>query len=170
MKRKSSFLWTEATDEAFSLINDKLTNAPILTFSNFEKVFEVEYDACRVGIGAVLSQEKRHIIFLTEKLTEVRQKWSTYEQKLYAVYHSLKTWERYLIVCDFVFYSDHQLLQYFKNQKYINKMYARWAFYFEQFNFVIRHKSSVNNKVFDALSMRVSLLVFCKVRTLALIS
>jgi len=38
-------------------------------------------------------------------------------------------------------------------------MHARWASYFEQFNFVIRHKSAVNNKVFDALSQKVSLLI-----------
>ena len=66
-------------------------------------------------LGAILSQERRHIAFLSEKLNEASQKWSTYEQELYAVYHSLKTWESYLIANDFVLYSDHQSLQYFKN-------------------------------------------------------
>jgi len=75
------------------------------------------------------------------------------------VYSSLKTWESYLIASDFVLFSDYQSLQHFKNQRYINKMHARWASYFEQFNFVIRHKSRVDNKVSDALSQRVSLLV-----------
>ena len=56
-------------------------------------------------------------------------------------------------------FSDHQSLQHFKNQKHINKMHARWASYFEQFNFLIRHNAEVNNKVSDALSQRVLLLV-----------
>ena len=60
---------------------------------------------------------------------------------------------------DFVLFSDHQSLQHFKNQKHINKMHSRWTSYFEQFNFVIRHKSGVDNKVPDALSRRVSLLI-----------
>ena len=38
-------------------------------------------------------------------------------------------------------------------------MHARWASYFEQFNFVIGHKSGADNKVPDVLSWRVSLLV-----------
>jgi len=38
-------------------------------------------------------------------------------------------------------------------------MHVRWASYFEQFNFGICHKSRVDNKVLNALSQRVSLLI-----------
>jgi len=120
-------------------------------------VIEIEY--YRVCIGAVFSQEKRPIDFLSEKLNEAWQKWSIYEQELYAVYRSLKSWESYLIASNFVLFLNHQSLKYFKNQKHIKKMHARWEFYFEQFNFVIHHKSGVDNKVLNALSRRVSLLV-----------
>ena len=80
LKKKSHFLWTKADDEAFTLIKDKLTNAPIFAFPDFEKVFELECDTYGVGIEAVLSQEKRPIDFLSEKLNEAKQNWSTYEQ------------------------------------------------------------------------------------------
>jgi len=105
LKKNSVFVWTEEARRAF-----ELTNAHILAFSNFDKVFELECDACEVGIGAVLSQENRPIAFLSEKLDEARQKWSTCEQKLYAVYRSLKTWESYLIPSDFVMFFDRQSL------------------------------------------------------------
>ena len=159
LKKKGPFVWTDKADRAFALIKEKLTNALVLTFLNFEKVFELECDACGVGIRAVLSQEMRHITFLSEKLNEARQKWSTYEQELYAVHRSLKPWERYLIASDFVLFLDHQSLQHFKNQRHINKVHARQASYFKQFNFVIHQKSGVDNKVPDTLSRRVSLVV-----------
>ena len=38
-------------------------------------------------------------------------------------------------------------------------MHAKWTSYFEQFNFVICHKSRVDNKVPNALSQRFSLLI-----------
>ena len=37
-------------------------------------------------------------------------------------------------------------------------MHARWVAYIQRFHFTLKHKSSVNNKVADALSMRASLL------------
>lgn len=57
-------------------------------------------------------------------------------------------------------YSDHQSLIHFKNQRKLkNKMHIRWAAYFRQFNYVIKHKSRATNRVADALSERDALLV-----------
>jgi len=66
----------------------------------------------------------------------------------------LKSLGSYLIASDFVLFSDHQSFQHFKNQKYMNKMHTRWASYFEQFNYMIRHKFGVDNNVPDGLKSK----------------
>jgi len=38
LKKKCSVLWAEVTEVAFTLIKDKLTNALILAFPNFENI------------------------------------------------------------------------------------------------------------------------------------
>ncbi|PKI66846.1 hypothetical protein CRG98_012852 [Punica granatum] len=147
-------------EESFELIKEKLCSAPVLALPSFDKLFEVECDASGVGVGAVLSQEKRPVAFFSEKLNDTRRKWSTYDNEFYAVFRSLKHWEHYLIGKEFILYSDHQALKYLSTQKRLTSdKHARWSAFIHKFPFKLVHKSGVNNRVVDALNCRAALLV-----------
>ncbi|KAI0511898.1 hypothetical protein KFK09_012532 [Dendrobium nobile] len=157
--KSKQFLWTEAQQASFEAVKTALATAPVLALPDFEKPFVVETDASLVGVGAVLMQCDKPIEYFSEKLCPARQKWSVYEQELYAVVRALKQWEQYLLHQDFVLHSDHKALQYINTQKALNRMHARWILYLQRFTFVLKHKSGSQNRVADALSRQSTLLI-----------
>ena len=72
------------------MLKDKLTDAPLLQLSNFDKTFELERDASGIGLGGVLLQEGKLVAYFSEKLRSeerrvgkecsepCRYRWSTY--------------------------------------------------------------------------------------------
>ncbi|XP_028193856.1 uncharacterized protein LOC114379406, partial [Glycine soja] len=154
LKKNVGFKWGEKQEEAFNVLKQKLTNAPILALPNFQKSFEIECDASNVGIGAVLMQEGHPIAYFSEKLSGPTLNYSTYDKELYALVRALKTWQHYLYPKEFVIHSDHESLKYIKGQGKLNKRHAKWVEFLEQFPYVIKHKKGKGNIVADALSRR----------------
>ena len=71
--KNEEFQWSNATSQAFKEIMVKMTEAPVLQYPDFTKVFEVVCDALSVGIGGVLSQEGHPIAFFSEKLSDAKR-------------------------------------------------------------------------------------------------
>ena len=64
--KNEEFQWSNATSQAFIEIKVKMTEALVLRYLDFTKVFEVSCDASGVGIGGVFSQEGHLIAFLVK--------------------------------------------------------------------------------------------------------
>lgn len=154
----TTFEWTEAAADAFDLIKNKLTTAPVLILPDFDATFELHCNASKLGIGAVLSQQARPVAFFSEKLSGARSRYSTYDVEFYAVVQSIRHWRHYLVHRDFILYTDHDALKHLDSQVKVSSRHANWIAYLQQFTFTIKHKSGKLNRVADALSRRHSLL------------
>ena len=96
----------------------------VLTLPDFTKTFKIECDASRVGIGAVLMQEKRSIAFFSEKLNGARLNYSIYDKEFYALIQALEVWQHYLLPKEFVIHTNHESLKYIMGQSKLNRRHA----------------------------------------------
>ncbi|KAK1602072.1 hypothetical protein QYE76_017115 [Lolium multiflorum] len=62
-KKDVPFVWGDAQQDAFMILKDKLTHAPLLQLPDFNKTFELECDASGIGLGGAdvdKDQERRN--------------------------------------------------------------------------------------------------------------
>ena len=55
-------------------------------------------------------------------------------------------------------YTDHEALKHLHRQDKVSARHANWVAYLQRFNFMVKHKSGVTNRVADALSRQKNLL------------
>jgi hypothetical protein len=58
-KKGVPFSWGTQQGNAFDMLKDKLTHAPLLRLPDFNKTFEHECDTSGIGLGGVLLQERK---------------------------------------------------------------------------------------------------------------
>lgn len=75
------------------LLKKKLTNAPLLVLPDFDKTFEIECDDFGIGIGVILMQGGRPIVYFSKKLNGAALNYPTYGKELNALVHVLQTWQ-----------------------------------------------------------------------------
>lgn len=64
----------DSVTTSFDTFKSKLTEAPLLHFLDFDKIFELECDVSGIVIGGVFIQGDKHIALFSEKTT-----WSSFE-------------------------------------------------------------------------------------------
>jgi len=123
--RKDSFHWSVAAQLAFDNLKQAMSQAPVLSLSDFSKPFIVETDASQFGIGAVLMQDKQPLAFLSQKLGPKNQGLSTYEKELQALITAVTKWRHYLIGSPFVIKTDQINLKNLLEQRINTAMQHR---------------------------------------------
>ncbi|XP_075489516.1 LOW QUALITY PROTEIN: uncharacterized protein LOC142528360 [Primulina tabacum] len=154
IKKNIPFHWGEEQEKSFNIIKQKLINAPLLVFSDFSNIFEIECDGSGVGIGGVLMQGGRPVAYFSEKLNGAALNYPTYDKELYTLVRTLEMWQHYLRPKEFVIHTDHESLKYLKGQQKLNKRHAKWVAFIGTFPYIIKYKQGKDNVVADALSRR----------------
>jgi hypothetical protein len=112
-KSSETYECNEACNEAFETLKNILVKTLVLKLPNFDKEFEIHFDASDFMIGGILVQDGRLVAFENKKLSETERRWPTHEKEMWAVIHCLKTWGHYIGSKYVVVWIDNVTLKYF---------------------------------------------------------
>lgn len=156
LRKEVPFKWTVETEAAFQLLKQALVSAPVLALPDFSKPFTIETDAGDLGIGAVLSQDKHPIAFLSRALGPRTRGLSTYEKEYLAILLAVEHWRPYLQQGEFTILTDHHSLMHLSEQR-LHTTWQQKAFTkLLGLQYRICYRKGSSNAAADALSRKES--------------
>ena len=139
-------------ENAFKCLKEKLTQAPILIYPDFNQPFEITTDASNVALGGVLSQNDKPIAYISRTLNEHELNYSTIEKECLGIVWCLKQFRPYIYGRKIKLFTDHKPLIWLNNLKEPNSKLMRWKLQINEYNYEINYKEGHLNKVADCLS------------------
>ncbi len=101
LKKNTLFEWTVSQQTAFDILKRKLTEEPILAYSDFNKIFKLYIDTSDMGLKAVLMQKDDQgkdqvICYEAKTLLPVEKNYLTTEKECLAVMWTMQKFKHFL--------------------------------------------------------------------------
>lgn len=157
LKSNAQWHWDESQEHAFQELKNALTQDSVL--ATFDPLVEVTLttDASPHGIGAVLEQRGRPVLYVSKSLSKAETNYAQIEREALAVIWAVKRLHKFLYGRKFKLVTDNKPLHYiFHQNKTLSSVTAarlqRWAVTLMAYNYEIVHKATSEIPVPDALS------------------
>ncbi|KAA0065812.1 ty3-gypsy retrotransposon protein [Cucumis melo var. makuwa] len=95
-RKGAHFVWSKACEDSFQNLKQKLVTAPVLTVPDGSGSFVIYSDASKKGLGCVLMQQGKVVIYASRQLKSHEQNYPTHDLELAAAVFALKIWRHYL--------------------------------------------------------------------------
>nr|GEV14673.1 hypothetical protein [Tanacetum cinerariifolium] len=121
LEKETPFVFSKECVDAFNILKNKLTEAPILVVPDWNLPFELMCDASDYAIGAVLRQRKsKHfqpIHYASKTMTEAQIYYTTTEKEMLDVVYAFEKFRPYLVLSKSIVYTNHSALKYLLNKQ-----------------------------------------------------
>ncbi len=154
-KKGITFNWAPELEEQLRRLIVDLTSAPILVHYDPDAQHTLVTDASDAGLGGVLLQNGRPLVYLSKTFSTVQGRWPTVEKEAYAILYCVKKVERYVRHKKFLVRTDHRNLIYV--WKAASPKVTRWRLLLSEFDYDIEHIPGTENAAADCLSRLFSL-------------
>jgi hypothetical protein len=144
--------------KAFENLRNRLTQAPIVQYPNFNKPFFLYTDASITGLEAVLAQKddnQEHVIaYASRTLNPAEKNYAITELECLAIIWAVKYFRHYLYGSKFSIITDHSALKWLLNSvtENANRRLERWKIVLSEYDFEIIYRKGKNYFNADAFS------------------
>ncbi|KAA0053303.1 ty3-gypsy retrotransposon protein [Cucumis melo var. makuwa] len=132
------------------------TVSEVRSFLGLAGSFVIYSDASKKGLGCVLMQQGKVVVYASRQLKSHEQNYPTHDLELAAVVFALKIWRHYFYGKKIQIFRDRKSLKYFFTQKELNMRQRRWLELMKDYDCEILYHPGKANVVADALSRKVS--------------
>jgi len=87
-----AFVWDVQCENNFNELKQWLTTAPVLVLPKSDEPFVVYCDASKLGLGGVLMQDNKVVVYASRQLKIHERNYPTHDLELAAVVFVLKIW------------------------------------------------------------------------------
>ena len=120
LRKGIKFEWTDKCQTSCEQLKRMLVEAPVLKQPTSGKKYTLYSDASGIGLGSVLMQDGKVVVYASRQLKPHEQNYPTHDLELAAVVFALKIWRHYLYGKKCRIYTDHKSLKYLLTQKELN--------------------------------------------------
>ncbi|XP_070044821.1 uncharacterized protein [Nicotiana tomentosiformis] len=113
--------------------------------------YTVYYDASRIGLGTVLMQGGKVIVYASRKLKVHEKNYHVHDLELTSIVQALKIWRHYIYGVPCEVFTYHRSLEYFFKKKELNLRQRRWLELLKDYDITILYHPGKSNVVADAL-------------------
>lgn len=105
------FHWDKPQADAFRKLKELCTKMPILAYYDVRKPVNIQCDASKSAVGAVLLQEERPVAYASRKLSKSECNWALIKKEMLAILFSTEKFREYMIGKETVVQTDHKPLE-----------------------------------------------------------
>jgi hypothetical protein len=148
--KKVPLHWDEVHQRTFNNVKATIAKDLVLSYSYFNKVFEIYTDASSKQLGAVITQDNKHIMFFSRKLSDTQHKYSITKIELLAIVKTLKEFKGMLWGQQIKAFTDHANLMRDALGLTSDRVY-RWRLLLEEYRPEIVYIKGIHNTMADAV-------------------
>ncbi|MEM7282731.1 MAG: RNase H-like domain-containing protein [Pseudomonadota bacterium] len=149
-------IYDEKAKKSFEALKHLLADEPIcLAHPDWSKPFEVHPDACKTGLGAVLTQKtdtgERVVMYASRSTNGLEKNYLPYELEALAMVWAIELFRHYLYGRKFIVRTDHRALKWLMKREHGTRV-TRWVMRLQEYDFEVFHRAGTASSNADGLS------------------